>query len=412
MTVEGKAASVLSKIGSKYKEISYSIQDANEADEDEEEVDSDPGVIRDSRLRNTTVRSKNEDERKKHQDQLYIKKLQELKDRFERKEIGRGAQKSKAKNLDGVCSYKSEKEFPKELFKNHIYVDCQKDSVIVPISKKMMVPIHISVIKNVSITTDGKWHHLRMNFHIPSSGNSNVSSHLVFPPLTGKNRVYIKELTFKNNDGRSLPSTNKQIKELQKRYKQKSVDESNKKGLVKQDDLEKIVGKKHQLDNLTVRPNISGKKTIGRLECHKNGLKFVSNKNEEIVILFNNIKHAIFQPCDDELIVLIHFLLINEIIIGSKRNRNVQFLTEAGSQFDDLDQRNRRRMNDLDELEIEQREINLKKRLNKRFLSFIQQVESVSKHDITSVQFDVPYKELSFYGNTGKSIVKIMPTVN
>ena len=69
-------------------------------------------------------------------------------------------------------------------------------------------------------------------------------------------------------------------------------------------------------------------------------------------------------------------------------------------------------MNDLDELEIEQREINLKKKLNKRYLSFIQQVENVSKHDINSVQFDVPYKELSFYGNTGKSIVKIMPTVN
>lgn len=170
-----------------------------------------------------------------------------------------------------------------------------RNSVILPIAKAL-VPIHICIIKNVSLNTEGKWQELRLNFHVPSSGNSNVTNQLVFPPLVGPNRIYIKEMTFKSSDGKSIPTVFKQIKDLQKRYKQKSVAETNMKGLIKQDDLEKIVGNKQQLDGLTVRPNISGKKTVGKLEIHKNGLKFVSTKNEELKILFNNIKHAIFQP--------------------------------------------------------------------------------------------------------------------
>lgn len=98
--------------------------------------------------------------------------------------------------------------------------------------------------------------------------------------------------------------------------------------------------------------------------------------------------------------------------MGNKRSKDVQFYTEAGTQYDDLDQRCKKRMNDLDELELEQREINLKKRLNQKFLAFVQQIEQVSSHDVNRIQFDIPYKELAFYGDTGRSIVKIMPTVS
>ena len=163
---------------------------------------------------------------------------------------------------------------------------------------------------------------------------------------------------------------------------------------------------------MIIRPNISGKRTIGKLEIHKNGVRFISNKNQEVQIVFNNIKHAIFQSWDDELIVIIHFYLLNEIIVGNKKTRDVQFITEAGTQYDDLDQKFKKKMNDIDELEQEQREINLRKRLNQRFLNFIQQIETISKHDVNPCLFDIPYKELAFYGNTGRSIVKIMPTVN
>lgn len=79
------------------------------------------------------------------------------------------------------------------------------------------------------------------------------------------------------------------------------------------------------LDCLTIRPNISGKKTIGMLETHKNGFRFSSNKGVKVDFTYGNIRNAFFQPCDDDLIVLIHFRLRAPIMIGTKKFLDVQF---------------------------------------------------------------------------------------
>jgi len=60
-----------------------------------------------------------------------------------------------------------------------------------------------------------------------------------------------------------------------------------------------------------MRPPISGRKVLGVVKCHKNGFKYTSVKNEKLEIIFNNIKHAFFQPCEKDHIVLIHFHLHN-----------------------------------------------------------------------------------------------------
>lgn len=82
--------------------------------------------------------------------------------------------------------------------------------------------------------------------------------------------------------------------------------------------------RKEQLDNLVIRPNISGKKTIGNLEIHQNGMRFSSSKNEKVDVCFSNVKHAFFQPCaSDELIVLLHFHLKAPIMLGNKKVTDV-----------------------------------------------------------------------------------------
>lgn len=75
-------------------------------------------------------------------------------------------------------------------------------------------------------------------------------------------------------------------------------------------------------------------------------------------IAFSNIKHAFFQPCaDDELITIIHFHLKKEIVVGTKKVQDVQFLKEAGIAADDIDLRGaRKKISDMDELEQEERE--------------------------------------------------------
>jgi nucleosome binding factor SPN SPT16 subunit len=62
----------------------------------------------------------------------------------------------------------------------------------------------------------------------------------------------------------------------------------------------------------------------GTLEAHSNGLRFISSKGERVDITYANIRHGIFQPCEGEHVVLIHFHLKHSIIIGKKKFKDVQ----------------------------------------------------------------------------------------
>jgi len=47
----------------------------------------------------------------------------------------------------------------------------------------------------------------------------------------------------------------------------------------------------------------------GALEAHTNGFRYTSVRGDKVDILYNNIKNAFFQPCDGEMIILLHFHL-------------------------------------------------------------------------------------------------------
>ena len=48
---------------------------------------------------------------------------------------------------------------------------------------------------------------------------------------------------------------------------------------------------------------------LGSLEAHTNGFRYTSVRGDKVDILYNNIKNAFFQPCDSEMIILLHFHL-------------------------------------------------------------------------------------------------------
>ena len=52
-----------------------------------------------------------------------------------------------------------------------------------------------------------------------------------------------------------------------------------------------------------------GRPTQGTLEAHTNRLCYTTLKGDRVDILFNNVKHAFFQPSKGEMIVLLHFHL-------------------------------------------------------------------------------------------------------
>jgi len=196
--------------------------------------------------------------------------------------------------------------------------------------------------------------------------------------------------------------------------KLKEQEEKNRDELAVIEPLQTIKGKRPVLQDLKMRPNISGRKTNGTLEAHLNGLKYSSTKNETIVINYENIKHAIFQSCEQEMIVLLHFSLHQPLLIGKaltlgkKKSHDIQFYTEAGVQTEDLDFK-RRNLSEYEEMEQEEREKAQRRRLNKEFELFTKAVEAQARNKIA---FETPYRELGFYGTPNRSQVFIVPTVN
>lgn len=181
-----------------------------------------------------------------------------------------------------------------------------------------------------------------------------------------------------------------------------------------QQPLQTLSGRRETLENVVVKPNLEGRKTIGNLELHHNGLRYNSTKGIKVDIPFSNMKHAFFQPCaQDELIAIIHFTLKAPLTLSNKKVTELQFFKESGIAADDIDGKGgRRRMNDLDELELEERERVAKKKLSQKFFNFAKLVQNQSDKTSTPVEFDIPYSQFHFQGCPIKSVVKIRPTKN
>jgi len=400
------------KVAKDYPSISYNL-DADEEEEEEEE-DEGPrrgtapsrGVVKESRLRGESQKNEsNEKKRRAHQLEIMDDKQKELLDRLNRNQFTINKKKGPIKQLGKVRSYSSASEMPKNISLNEIQVDVKNDTVLMPMFGTI-VPFHISMIKNLSKTDEGDLSFMRLNFFTPASITS--SSQLAFPENKGPNVFYVKEFSIRSSNPAKLANCYRLTNELIKSLKMKEQEEKDKRDLVKQESLVLMKGKRLTLQDLNCRPHLTGRKTLGTLEAHTNGFRFVSNRNERIDIIYSNIKHAFFQPAENELIVLIHFHLYDPIMVGKKKIQDIQFFTEAGAQADDLDTK-KRRLNDQDELHQEQRERQARQRLNEEFQKFI---EAVENHAKDAIEFDVPYRDLGFFGVPGKSNVLLLPTVN
>jgi nucleosome binding factor SPN SPT16 subunit len=204
----------------------------------------------------------------------------------------------------------------------------------------------------------------------------------------------------------------RQISELRKRARTKELKELEEANLVEQEKLVRIKNERvSRLSDLSMRPVFGGRKTQGNLEAHTNGLRFISTRGEVVDIMYNNIKYAIFQPCESEIMVLIHFHLKNPIMVGKKKHLDIQYFTEVIDASQTVDN-SRRSMYDPDEMDDEQRERQLRKRLNQAFKDFCKKVDSVAKRHGYEVEFDIPYRDLGFTGNPHREMVPIMPTLN
>jgi len=418
---EGKTREILTGAVSKaFKDVSYSMTEEQEdpaKKKEEEKTRIDPSIVKAgqglnsvwSNERQLRTKSKPQDlakeaTRRKDQKRLAKEKMSEMQERLSSNKIGTSQKVNELRKLTDISSYDSPSQFPPETKFGNVYIDSKRESLLVPIGNRI-IPFHVSTIKNVSKTDEAGGSFLRVNFHVPGDAAA-FNTPLGFPEPKGENFAFLKEITIRMHDPKTVANAHKIIKELIKRLKVRDQEKKEKEGLVAQKGLILLTGKKPVLGNISLRPNITGKKTTGVLEGHKNGLKFTSGKSEKVEVIYENIKHAFYQPCENELIVLIHFHLKNPIMIGNKKTKDVQFYSEVGLAADDLNMR-RRNLQDMDEMEQESQERQFRARLNNDFKRFSDEIEKLSK-----IEFDIPYRELGFYGVPIKSNVLLLPTLN
>jgi nucleosome binding factor SPN SPT16 subunit len=307
-------------------------------------------------------------------------------------------------------SYVRESQIPNSVRDLKIHVDYKNQTIILPICGRP-VPFHINSFKSGSQNEEGDFTSLRLNFNSPGAGG-NVSRRTELPYEDNPENSFVRSITFRSRDRQRMVDVFKAIQDLKKESVKREQEKKQLADVVTQGNLIELKGSRmKRLEQVFIRPTPDTKKIGGVLQIHENGLRYQSSfKNDQKVdVLFSNIKHLFFQPCKDELIVIIHCHLKNPIMIGKKKTFDVQFYREASDMaFDETGGRKRRyRYGDEDELQQEQEERKRKALLDKEFKSF---AELIADSSNGMVDLDIPFRELGFQGVPFRSAVLCMPT--
>ncbi|KAG4304385.1 hypothetical protein PORY_002095 [Pneumocystis oryctolagi] len=360
---------------------------------------------RKTRGENKDVDDSAEQKRRQHQKELAQKKQEEGLNRFSNGNgIQNGIEKPSLKKFE---SYKRDSQMPSSISNLKIVVDTKNSSIIVPIYGRP-VPFHILTLKNASKNDEGEYVYLRLNFLTPGQGVGKKDD-MPFDDITAS---FIRSLTFRSSDTRHISEVFASIQEMKKNVAKREAERKEMADVIEQDNLIEIKNRRPlKLAEVFVRPALDGKRVSGELEIHQNGLRYQSplRSDHKIDLLFSNIKHLFFQPCDHELIALIHVHLKNPIMVGKRRARDIQFYREASDmQFDETGNKKRKyRYGDDDELELEQEERRRRIALNREFKMFS---EKISESNEGRIDVDIPVRELGFTGVPFRSNVLLQPT--
>jgi nucleosome binding factor SPN SPT16 subunit len=423
------------------KQISYEMAGVEEEEEDEEEdeeeaeakggkkdkkdrsggrrglgagVDANAG--RDATGRSARLREKAKEvdpdaakKREEHQIELLRRKQEDVA-KGGRKGGADGDGDDEIENAPDILGYRATSDYPKGTRPNQIIVDKSRDCILVPMLGGL-VPFHISTIKNVNKTEEGHKAFLRLNFYAPGQAlGKDASPSMQAAVARHPDSVFVRTLNFMSRDHRNFVDVDQKIKAMLKQHRTQRKEEKETAGLVEQARLllrkDGVVPK---MVDINMWPSMSGRATQGTLSAHVNGLLFSSNKGERLEIIYGNIKTAVFQPCESEHVVLLHFHLKNPIMIGKKKYREVQFFTEVIEKVVALDGRGRSDY-DPDELNEEERERQLRMKLNKAFKTFVQKVEDSAALDAAANfrAFEVPPRDLSFQGSWAKEMTTVL----
>ncbi|CAX42465.1 FACT (FAcilitates Chromatin Transcription) complex subunit, putative [Candida dubliniensis CD36] len=417
--------------------ISFSFNDSNDSNNNDSNNNNNnkngnnnrPGIsqppttkLEISNKENTTILKSKLRHENINADEANSEKLrQEIQSKLHEKRLKEGLTRfSKADATDGddfkpifkkYESYVRESQIPNSVNDLKIHIDYKNQTIILPISGRP-IPFHINSYKNGSQNEEGDFTYLRLNFNSPGAGG-NVTKKQELPYEDSPDNSFLRSITIRSKDRQRMIDVYKAIQDLKKDSVKREQEKKQMADVIIQPNLIELKGSRiKKLDNIFIRPTPDTKKLGGILQIHENGLRYYQSsfKNDQKVdILFSNIKHLFFQPCKDELIVLIHCHLKNPIMIGKRKTFDIQFYREASDMaFDETGGRKRKyRYGDEDELQQEQEERRRKALLDKEFKGFAELIAD-SSHGM--VDLDIPFRELGFQGVPFRSSVLCVPT--
>jgi len=417
--VEDGPAEILTKFNKDYQAVSWNMGGDDDSEEESEEEEEAQGTTVDESGARRSTRNRAEKaaaasaaaERLTKQRELMEKRAKKARQDAEGGVAPVGRPDEEKVELQELDKYKSPSDYPSDVRATQVRVDLSNECIFLPICGHP-VPFHVSMIRSVNMPDPDRATYLRVNFYGPGASGKDVPKNTLlliekYAPIY----AFIKDMTFRSLDAKSLSTAYRLFQELRKRIRQRENQAEQERGLVEQTKLVRIRDQRvPRLQDLTMRPTMSGKKCVGTLESHTNGLRFTSTRGEVLDIMYNNIAHAIYQPCHKSIMVLVHFHLKDPIMVGKKKQVDVQFYTEVIDASENLDA-GRRSSYDPDEMEAESREREMRKKVNAAFKDFCKKVERVATHYKYTVEFDIPYNDLGFYGNCSKEMVFITPTL-
>ena len=408
---DGAAPEVATLFATKTAEdVIYYLEDGDDVSEEPERKEgaAEPMAVRKSaRTEHVDFKAREEERRrqKENQEDLLQRVNEATLAALSKDGRGVGQTKGQGKKITDLVAYRSVSDM-QQFNTLAVQVDHKRECVIVPIYG-MMIPFHILTIKNAVNSQDNDHAYIRINFNFGPSSEPGTK----FP-----NAIFVKEVSFRTNDIRHAAKVVQEIKALRSQVLQREKEKAERATLVKQEKLIKGKGRVYALPDVWIRPAFGGKgrKIAGTVEAHFNGFRYTSPKGEELDVMYRNIKHAFFQPAENEMIALIHFRLHDPIMVGKKKTQDVQFYTEVMDTVQTLDA-GRRSMYDPDEIEEEQRERERRNKINKQYSQFVKRVQQdIWERDYgdLNLEFEIPFRELGFHGVPARSTAFIMPTVN
>ncbi|GAB1313985.1 FACT complex subunit spt16 [Madurella fahalii] len=379
-----------------------------------EKKDSRVGAVATKNITSTRLRSErntapDEDadkRRREHQKELAAKKQKEGLIKYAESTADKnGVEVKKFKRFD---SYKRDNQFPPKVRDMGIVIDQKNATIVLPVMGRP-VPFHINTIKNASKSDEGEWSFLRINFLSPGQGVGRKDEQ----PFEDASAHFVRSLTFRSTDSDRYADIANQISNLKREAVKKEQEKKDMEDVVEQDKLVEIRNRRPAvLDNVFIRPAMEGKRVPGKVEIHQNGIRYQSplSTTQRVDILFSNVRHLFFQPCQNELIVIIHIHLKDPILFGKKKTKDVQFYREATDiQFDETGNRKRKyRYGDEDEFEAEQEERRRRAELDRLFKSFAEKIAEAGRNE--GIEVDMPLREIGFNGVPNRSNVYIQPT--